>query len=301
MSSALRIGFLGLDTSHVVEFAKIFNSESDPHHIPGFRVTCAYPGGSKDFELSWSRVGKFTDELKTQRGITMLDSPEAVAEGSDVVFIESVDGRVHLDQFKRTAPFRKPTFIDKPLALSVADAKQIFTIADQHGVTVMSASALRYSDGITKAIQAAGGKPAVGCDVFGPMSEQPTQPGLFWYGIHHVETIVALMGPGCRRVRVEKNNDFDVLTGLWSDGRIATMRGARRAHFKWGATIHWDDRFESVDLVAGQPFYVGLLKAIVGSLPKGESPIPREQTLDVIRIIEAANRSRETGEVVELR
>ena len=142
MSSPTRIGFIGLDTSHVVEFAKIFNESGDPHHIPGFRVTCAYPGGSKDFELSWSRVGKFTDELKTQRGVTMLDSPEAVAEASDLVFIESVDGRVHLDQFRRTAPFKRPTFIDKPLTHSVADAKQIFSIADQHGVAVMPGEAL---------------------------------------------------------------------------------------------------------------------------------------------------------------
>src|SRR5512133_1211654 len=102
MASELKIGLIGLDTSHVVAFTQLLNDAKNEHHIPGGKVVIAFPGGSKDFELSWSRVGKFTDELRDKWGVKIVDSPEAVAQGCDLLFIESVDGRVHLDQFRRT-------------------------------------------------------------------------------------------------------------------------------------------------------------------------------------------------------
>jgi len=39
--------------------------------------------------------------------------------------LESADGRVHPEQFRRIAPYGKPVFIDKPLAVSVRDAEEI--------------------------------------------------------------------------------------------------------------------------------------------------------------------------------
>ena len=64
MSTPLRIGMIGLDTSHVIGFTKLLNNPESEHHVPGGRVVVAYPGGSSDFELSWSRVEGFTTQLR---------------------------------------------------------------------------------------------------------------------------------------------------------------------------------------------------------------------------------------------
>src|SRR5262245_42082240 len=107
----LKIGLVGLDTSHVIAFAKCFNKEGDAEHVDGARIICGFPGGSKDFEMSSSRVEKFTNQLRDEFGVKIVDSPEAVAEQVDLVFITAVDGRTHLDYVRKTIPARKPTFI----------------------------------------------------------------------------------------------------------------------------------------------------------------------------------------------
>src|SRR5215210_7823795 len=121
-SNDLRIGLIGLDTSHVIGFAKALNDPANADAFAGARLTVGYPGGSNDFELSRSRVDGFTKQLRDEHNVKIVDSPEAVAEDCDLLFITSVDGRVHLDQFRRVVKSHRPTFIDKPFAVSSRDA-----------------------------------------------------------------------------------------------------------------------------------------------------------------------------------
>lgn len=293
----VKIGFVGLDTSHVEAFARLLMREGDTHHVTGGRVVAAYPGGSADFPLSINRVDGYTRSLRDDYGVRITPSPEAVAEQVDLVFIESVDGRVHREQFQRVARFGKPVFIDKPLATSVEDAQAIVRLAAEAGIAVMSCSSLRYAEPLVHLLSQV---TPIGIDVFGPMALEPTQPGFFWYGIHGIEMIVRALGPGCRRLRVLSNEAGDVLAVEWHDGRLATYRGLRGAHAKFGVTLHEAGGAHRVDPYDGKPAYAALLEAILRSLPLGRSDVPAEEMLEVIRIIEAANVSRETGAEVEL-
>ena len=287
----LKIGFIGLDTSHVVAFTDLLNNPKNENHIAGARVTVAWPGGSPDFDLSISRVAGYTQTLREQHGVTIVESPEAVAEACDLVFIESVDGRVHLEQFKRTVAFRKPTFIDKPFAVKLDDAREMARLAGEAGVALMSGSSLRFAEQLHEALSA-GRDDIRGCSVFGPAKEVPSQPGLFWYGCHSVEMMVAAMGPGCREVRCLRTASHDLMTAVWSDGRLASLQGLRDVHGHFGITLHRTTGPQVIDPQAGKPFYVGLLRAILESLPQGRSAIPAAEMLEIVAIIEAANRSR---------
>ncbi len=299
MPSEQRIGLIGLDTSHVIAFTNMLNRSEDPWHVPGGRVVAAFQGGSPDFPPSRDRVEGFTRQLVNEFGVELLDSPEAVAERVDLLFITSVDGRTHLDLFRRTAPCRRPTFIDKPMALSVADARQILDLAAELDVAVMSCSSLRYAEQLTNLL-AEHRSQVRGIDVYGPMALEPMQPGYFWYGIHSIEMIVTVMGVGCTEVRAYYDEHHDLLTATWADGRCATLRGARNAHNRFGGTLHLPDQALSFDASAGRPYYAGLLAAIMQSLPHNRSAVPAEQMLEVMRLIEAANQSRQSGRPVPL-
>jgi hypothetical protein len=98
--NVMKIGVVGLDTSHVIAFAKLLNDHDSPYHVEGGEITVAFPGGSADFELSSSRVEGYTKELNEQYGVQIVRSPQAVAEQVDAILLESVDGRIHLEQFK---------------------------------------------------------------------------------------------------------------------------------------------------------------------------------------------------------
>lgn len=289
--SNLRIGFIGLDTSHVSAFARFLNDPNDPNYKPGSPVTCAWPGGSPDFKASIDRVGGFTQELRESFGVEILDTPEAVAEACDLIFITAVDGRTHPDLFLRVAKAGKPVFIDKPFALSVTEAREMIALAAAEGITLMSCSSLRFSEELLAAVKA-GRDEILGCDLYGPMSEEATQPGLFWYGCHTVEMLVSVMGTGCREVRCLKTDGHDVVTATWTGGRVATVHGLRGGHWKFGAVIHRTDGPIFVDGSAGRPPYLCLLDAILESLPNGRSAVPPEEMLEVVSIIAAANESR---------
>lgn len=301
MSNALKIGLIGLDTSHVIAFTQLLNDSSHAYHVPGGKVTVAFPGGSPDFDLSISRVQGYTDKLRDEFGVAIVDSVEAVAEQSDAILLESVDGRVHLEQFAKIAPYGKPVFIDKPLTVSSADAREIAALAAKHNVPILSSSALRYAEGLTEVLANTEKGEIIGVDAYGPMAIQPTQPGFFWYGIHTVEIVFAVLGKACVDVTVTTNDDYDLIVGRWADGRIATVRGNRKGNNQFGGVVHREKGSQFVDVYAHKkPYYAGLLERII-PLFKGEgAAIDFEESLAVIRFIEAANESRETGATVAL-
>jgi predicted dehydrogenase len=124
---------------------------------------------------------------------------------------------------------------------------------------------------------------------------------LYWYGCHSVEMIVAAMGAGVRTVRATSTENADLVTVEWADGRIASIRGLRQAHGKFGAVLHRKDGPTFVDVSLNKrPYYASLLEAILRSLPEGRSDVPPEEMLTVIQILDAANESRQTGKVVEI-
>lgn len=302
MSNPLKLGMIGLDTSHVIAFAKLLNDPNHEYHIPGGRVTAAFPGGSPDFELSISRVQGYTDELRQNFGVRITESPEEVAESCDAILLESADGRVHAELFRRIAPYGKPVFIDKPFSVTYADAQDIAQTAKRYGISVMSCSALRYAEGLTEAlVQGDAEQTITGADTFGPMAIVSPIPGFFWYGIHSAEMLYRILGKGCTKVTTFTSVDYDVIIGEWADGRKGTVRGNRTGNSSFGATVHFTKQSKFADVYANpKPYYASMLERVMHMFTTGKPDIDMDETLEIIRFIEAANESRELGKTVAL-
>ena len=212
-----------------------------------------------------------------------------------ISFFDEVQNDIveHLDQFRELAEFGKPVFIDKPLACSYADAREIAAIADRRGAPVMSASAIRYARGV--AGLCAPDADVRSCDAFGPAAILADYPGYFWYGIHSADVLFAYMGVGCRSVRAECVDGMDLLVGTWDDGRIATLRGTRFEGGTFGCTVFTTDGVRHGLLEAEPPFHVMLLRHVVPFLAGGKSPVPLAESVEVIAFLEAAWKSRTSG------
>ena len=196
--STLKIGMVGLDTSHCEAFAKILHDEAYAYHLPGARIVGVYPGGSPHFDKSHTRVQGFTDTLHKGYGAKLYDDLATLANDVDALFLESVDGRQHAEQFAQLA-VGKPVFIDKPLTTSTADARALITKAEATGTPIMSCSSLRYAAGIADLVSA--DEKVLAAEAFGPAVLLDDFPGLFWYGIHSAEVLNLLMGAGCQQVQ----------------------------------------------------------------------------------------------------
>jgi predicted dehydrogenase len=297
-----KIGLIGLDTSHAIVFTKILNDPDYDHYMDSTsKVTAGYPGGSHDFPLSIDRVEGFTKQLSEQYGIQVTASPEEVAEQADALFITSVDGRVHLEQFKAVAPFGKPVFIDKPLAVSSADARAIFDVAEKYGIPCMSSSVRRFGKELKKELADGDNGSITGAECYGVIDFMPTQPGWYWYGIHIVEALYTILGKGCVSVTAVVQGNHEVITGVWADGRIGIARGNPHPNGSSGALIHREKGTAFVNLSSdGMGSYAGLIQSVLSMIESGQVPVPHEETMEIIRFLEAANESRETGRTVAL-
>jgi len=283
---------VGLDTSHVTAFAQILHDTAHPHHVPGVRVVAAYPGGSPDFDLSINRVEGFTKVLREEHGVKIVDSIALLQGEGDAVFLHSVDGRVHLEQFRQIVQWGLPVFIDKPLSASSSDARAIAELAKQHGVRVMTCSAVRFGESLQQALSDEEGGAITGGDFYGPMALVKALPGFYWYGIHGAEMLYATLGAGCREVQVTRQGDYDLITGIWADGRIGTVRGNRTGNNGFGGVVHRATKSRGVNLAAdAKPFYAGLLEAILRFI-NGEEIIAFEESVELMRFLEAANEER---------
>ena len=290
--SPLRIGMIGLDTSHCEAFASLLHEEGHPHHIPGARIAAAFPGGSQAFSLSRNRVAGVTETMQKKHGVQIRDSIEAVAADADAFLLESVDGRQHLAQFAVLAPLRKPVFIDKPLACSSADARAIADLAARHGTPVLSASAIRFAAGASGLAEPAAVR---ACEAFGPMSILDDYPGYFWYGIHSADLLFSYMGRGCREVTAIHQKEADVLVGKWSDGRIGTVRGLQYAGAPVGATVFTEKGTRHSTTLGEPPPYALLLQKVIPFLQTGVSPIDIAETVQVMEFLDAAGQSLAAG------
>ncbi|NLX35339.1 MAG: Gfo/Idh/MocA family oxidoreductase [Chloroflexi bacterium] len=299
MTADLRIGVIGLDTSHVPAFARLLNDSSHPHHVPGGRMVAAYPSYSADIASSAGRVDGFISDV-TPLGVAMVDSIAALLEQVDAVLLESVDGRRHLPEARPVIAAGKPLYIDKPLAHNYADAAEIARLAREAGCPLFSASSLRYDANIA-ALRADPTLGAVlGCDAFSPASLEPNNPGFFWYGVHGVETLYTFMGPGCERVMAHHSPDADLVVGYWADGRLGTVRGTRSGEHGYGATVFGAERIGQVQYSQDVPLYAQLLRQIVPFFQTGAAPVPLDETLEMMALMQAAISSQAEGRAVYL-
>jgi len=285
----LTIGMIGLDTSHCLEFTKLLNEPDHPFHVEGGKVAYAFPFYSEDLPISKDRVQGYTETLRKDHSVKITCSIAETAAASDAILLTAVDGRKHLELFKQLLPYKIPVFIDKPLALSVKEAKELYSLAEEHNIPILSSSSLRYADSFRVAIE--NRKEEIsGIYVHGPLPMQPVMPGYFWYGIHMIEMVIAAMGPGAKNVRVKTSNEHETVIVEWEDGRHAIIRGEYEWHSRFGAILHTKKGFHHVDITKDtKPFYASLLEQVIHFFQTKESPVPKEETLEVMRLIEMIN------------
>ena len=292
----VRLGMIGLDTSHVVSFTKMIN---DPKNNYGCKVVAGFVGGSPDIPSSANRIEKFTKTLRDEHGVEIVDTIEQLCERVDGVLLESVDGRPHLAQARPVIAARKPLFIDKPMAGNLADVLEIFHLAQENDVPCWSSSSLRFSPGIMGMRDHEDLGEIMGCTIYSPCSLEAHHPDLYWYGVHGVEMLFTIMGTGCQNVTRVHSQDTDVVVGLWDDGRIATYRGLRKGKTGYGGVVYGTKGIVPIGKYAG---YGPLVDEIVLFFKSGKPPVPAEETIEIFAFMTAADESkRRNGQRVALK
>jgi hypothetical protein len=285
----LRAGMIGLDTSHVPAFAKLFNDDKATGDISGIRIVAGYPGGT-DMPASRDRVKGFTEGLRTN-GVEIVETIASLLEKVDVVFLESVDGRIHLQQAIPVIKAGKPLFIDKPVAGSLADAIAIYDLARKYNVPCFSSSSVRFG-GVQELARNNKLGTLAGAITWYSCSYQEGTPDMFFYGIHGIEPLYVLMGTGCETVTRIQTKDTDVISGLWKGGRVGTYRGIRANKADFGAVAFGS---KTIVYATREGDYTELCQEIGRFFKTGKSPVSAEETIEIFAFMEAADESKRQG------
>lgn len=292
ITEPIRVGIIGLDTSHAPAFTKAMNALEPKAGERPVRVVAAYPKGSPDIESSVRRVPRYTKELE-DLGVAIVSSIDALLERVDAVLLETNDGRPHLEQALPVMRKGLPLFVDKPMAADLQDVVALFLAAKRLGVPLFSSSSLRFS-GRALALRGGAEGNVLGCDAFSPATLEATHPDLYWYGIHGVEILYTVMGTGCVEVTRAHTPSGDLVTGRWNDGRLGTFRGLRQGKTGYGATVFTEKRITSVGDYEG---YGRLVEAIASFLHTEVPPVDAEETIELYAFMTAADVSKQRGGV----
>ena len=289
-TAVVRVGIIGLDTSHSPAFTKAFNNSESGGPFSGYEVVAAYPYGSRTIKSSYSRIPEYKQKVK-KMGVEIVGSIDALLERVDVVLLETNDGRLHFEQALEVFRAGKPVFIDKPLAASLAEAVAIFEAAERYEVPVFSSSSLRYMKNAQAIRQGEVGE-VIGAHAYSPAELEETHPDLYWYGIHGVEALFTAMGTGCETVRRIYTDGTDVAIGTWQGGRVGTFRGLREGEGGYGGTAFGTEGTARMGPYDG---YRPLLTRIAEFFRTGEAPVSREETLEIYAFMTAADESKRLG------
>ena len=296
VQAQVKIGIIGLDTSHSIAFTKFINGDDRKEEYNDFIIVAAYPYGSKTIKSSYDRIPVNSDQMK-EMGVEIVATIAELLEKVDCVLLETNDGNLHLEQANEVFKAGKTVFIDKPLGATLAQAIAIYQLAREYNVPLFSSSALRYVPQTQKLRNGDFGK-VLGADCYSPATREKTHPDFGWYGIHGVEMLFTVMGTGCVSVNRISAEGTDVVTGLWDDGRIGTFRGIRTGKGIYGGSAFTENGVVDAGTYEG---YEVLLTEILKFFRTGIAPVSEEETLEIFTFMEASNESkREGGRIILL-
>jgi len=283
----IRVGIIGLDTSHAINFPEIMNDPDSTGDLALCHVVAAYPQGSPDIESSVSRVPKYTAQIE-EMGIEIVDSIDQLLTRVDAVLLETNDGRPHLEQALPCFRAGKRVFIDKPMAASLVDVLAIFTAAEKYEVPTFSSSSLRYGK-TTQQVRHGSIGTVSECVGQSPVHLEKTHPDLYWYGIHGVESLFTVMGTGCVSVQRGTYDDGKIeVVGRWPNGRTGKFRQGQ------GYSGHAiGENGEAT--IGAYDGYAPLLVEVARFFRTGEVPVEPAETIELHAFMTAADESQRLG------
>jgi virulence factor len=283
----INLGLVGVNTSHADAFSRIFNGDGEkPPVIDSARISHI-----------WGNDRERTDALSTKHAIpnVVADYRDMIGAVDAVLIVDDTDGgAVHAELARPFLEAGLPVFIDKPMTTDYADAVALFDLAEQHNAPLMSCSALRFPVELAQS--------RADFDAIGKLSSiVSVGPGeWFYYGIHAVELLGAVTSDRAAWVHRHVLDQKDIAVVGYESGLTAVVETLRDAAYIFHITAYGADGLAAMEVRDMPGFYANTMREVVRMVETGTSPLTREQTLDVMAILHAGNRSAETGQRVTI-
>ncbi len=281
----IRIGVVNIDVSHPKAFSDYLLKADRARYVAvyndGFR-------GDDEIEA-------FVKNYGLEKRCSTI---EELADMVDIGFVQSCNWADHIAQAMPFIERKKPVFIDKPIVGSLADCRKLEALADS-GAVILGSSSLRYCEevvGFASQSEEERGKIA---NVYGTCGVDE-----FNYGVHIVEAISGLLGPGAQTVRFAGRGTVDgkiieTFFVTFAGGVTATYITCQGAWQPCEMVIMTTDKFTHHFRIDTSKIYGALLDRICDYMETGENTLAPVRILtEAVKIMLAGRISRENGGLV---
>ena len=300
MDKKIKVAIIGLDTSHSTAFPGLM---ADPETKPEIKIDSMQPTRCLRFDTPFqSKEGLDKRQAYLESiGVEVGTDFDWAVEDCDAIMLVINDPSYHLQYFEKCAKLGKPIYLDKPMAGTVADTRKIYQIAKENNVRFFGASSLRFDIDLEETLEKSdiNVKSAV---IWGPVGVAAAGSSIVWYGVHTFEMLERIMGVGAESVTVVNDEKGHICTVAYPDGRRGIVELTRKA-YRYGALLRDDEANEVMVRVSGRvPFYARLIKHIDKFFRGDDSAgVPLEESLEIMKLLEAADISSTTGKTVYLK
>jgi len=271
----VRVGIIGAENSHTVNFGKMFNVDK---RFPGVEVVAVW-GETDAFAKSAAERGSIPKIVKEQKELMGM---------IDALIIDHRHAKYHA---AAAVPFIEagiPTFIDKPFTYRVQEAQHLLDLADKHKTPITCLSGLGIGPGVEDMAAQVAEMTDIGpILVTGPADVDSKYGGIFFYSVHFVERMFKVFGNDVFTVRATRHGSHTGFQYKYSSGHLATAFLSNEWHLQVLTKDGWLEikpRFEVEDSLY-------MYSAIVRMFQTGEEPRSHESILKVVSTLEAMERS----------
>lgn len=273
-----RIGVVGTENSHVDHFIRFLNVE---HRHPEFTVT-ALAGGDSERNRTLAEAGQID---------TIVESSADLVGQIDAAIISSRDGGLHAEHALPLIKAGLPVLVDKPLAAGVADSTTMLDAAAESGQVLLSASAVRYAPEIPALRDPSDARGDTRfISVVGAADPDSEYAGLFFYGIHVVETALELTGDGEFGPVAVSRNDGSITATTQVNGIDVAMTFVLKddaGQVPFHATVVGRHGIDSTALTLGKDYNAPVLQQFTEAITSGTAPLSRTELLRPVELLDA--------------
>lgn len=249
--------------------------------IPGARVTHICCTGDGEFTAR-----HVADCAKIP---TVVERPEEIIGEVDAVIVATDKGHEHVERCRPFIEAGLPVFVDKPLADNTPDLETFIQWANG-GRAILSSSCMRYAKEFTPY--------RISTNDLGELRFVSITTPKSWerYGIHALEAIYPILGPGFISVRNTGSAERNIVHLKHRSGADVMVVASADMYGAFGC-LQLCGTAGAVQTMFRDSFYSfkTQLEAFIEYLRTGIRPFPFEETVELMRLIIAGIRSRDAG------
>ncbi|MBN1900292.1 Gfo/Idh/MocA family oxidoreductase [Candidatus Sumerlaeota bacterium] len=290
----MKIGIVGAENSHSIAVAKTLNVEK----------AC----GSARVALIWGETRAFAEKAALEGQIPeIVKKPQDMIGRVDGVMIDHRHARYHIPVADMFVDAGMPVFVDKPFSWTVKEGWDLLIKARKKGIPVTSFSAIpeqsAFQKDFRRQIRAAG--KILSIETSGPCDFKSKWGGVFFYGIHQVDSLIKAFGTGVKSVQVVKaskgNPNAVAILNYEEGGAIVSMNFIAQGKsafifraFGEKGMAFYENKYDP------NPYLTGV-KKFLGMFRTGKEPFSLKEILEPIAVLEALDKSWKKGKKVNIK